>query len=165
MPVSSSARGSTADATNGVQVAQSTNEVGAGPILQTVVVEGNKTTYSEGSRTGLTTVDSATDLSSSGFGTSLIDLGNAARITLRATCSTGTSAPTLQGRLVHYDASGNVISVGELITFLADATRRITAAGDYVCPRWITDAGQARKVKFYVESISSGTWAVYVRPI
>jgi hypothetical protein len=167
MPVSTAARASTADNTGGTQVAQSTNEVATGPILQSVVVEGNKTSYAEASRTGLTAADSATDLSTAGFagsaGANLCDLGNALAVAVRATCSAAAAA--LTGRLALYDGSNNPIALSEVITLTTDATRRVSASGDYLAPRVLVDAGQARKARFYVESLSAGTWAVYARPV
>lgn len=162
MPTSTAVRASTQDGAAGTQVAQATNEVGTGAV-QTIVPEGNKTTYSETSRTSLSAVDTATDMSTSGFGTSLIDIGNALSLHVRASCSA--ASKVLTGHLVFYDASSNPISISETITFNSDASDRLAAAGDYICQCTLIDARAARKCKFYVDTLSGGTWAIYVRPV
>lgn len=165
MPVSTIGRGSTQDNTNGVPVAQAVNEVGGTPIIQTMVPEGNKTTYSSTSRTSITTSDapSGGDLSISTFGTSLVDLYNALGISIRATCTVAST--TMAGRVIFYDENSNVTGYSELLTFSSDATLRLSLSNDYVCQRFIIDAGSARKGKFLVTSVTSGTWSVYMRPV
>lgn len=165
----SSVKTSTPDATNGNPVAIVVSEVGSVDI-QEVAVVGNKTTWSETSRTSLTSADAPTggDLTTTGFagtsGANLIDVENAMSASVRATC--GTASATLTGRLVLYDGSNNAIGYSELLTFTSDATRRLgNASGDFVAQRVIVDTGAARKCRFFVESVSAGTWAVYVRPL
>ena len=169
MPISTSYRGSTQDNANGVQVAQATVEVSGAGVLVTGVNEGNKTTYANTpTRTGITTNDTTTtDLSTSGFaggsGANLVDLGNALNVCVRVSCSVASA--TLNGRLIYYDGSNNPIAYSENMTFVSDSTVRLSAAGDYISQHYITDVGEARKVRFYITSVSTGTWAIYVRPI
>jgi hypothetical protein len=168
MPTGTGYRGSTQDSSGGVQVAQATGEVSGAGILAVGVTEGNKTTYSNQSRTGQTGTDAATsDLSTSGFagsaGANLFDIGNALACVLRASCSVASAS--LAGRLIYYDGSNNPIGMSEPITFISDAARRLAAAGDYICQHFIVDVGEARKARFYIENISSGTWAVIARPV
>ena len=161
-------RGSTQDSSAGVQVAVAVNEDAAGQLVAGVQ-SGNKTTYSETSRTSLTTADAPTggDLTTGGFAASgLIDLGNALNAEVRATC--GTASATITGRLIFYDASGTPLCQGtsQTLSFTSDATLRLgNATGDFVCPKLLVDVGAARKCKFFLDSVSSGTWAVYVRPV
>lgn len=161
----SSIRASTQDGTNGTPVATAVNEDSGSNALQAVVSVGNKTTYAEASRTGLTAADapSGGDLSSSGFGTSLVNAANALSANLRATCTV--SGATLVGKLVHYDASGNPTGYGPAVTFTSDGTLRLSSSGDYVSQRVVQDLGAARQVKFFVVSVTAGSWSVYVRPV
>ncbi len=145
------------------------NEDGSGGLLPSVPV-GNKTTWAETSRTGLTGADAPTggDLTTTGFagtaGVNLIDMGNALAVHLRATC--GTASAILTGRLVLYDSSNAAIGVTATLTFTADGTLRLgNAAGNFVCAHAIQDVGGARKCRFFVDTVSAGTWAVYIRPI
>jgi hypothetical protein len=170
MPASTAVRGSTQDGSTGTQVAVATNEVNSGHALAAVVVESNKTTYSETSRTGLTGADAPTggDLTTGGFagssGANLFDLGNAQNVAVRATC--GTASATLTGRIIFYDGSNNAIGMSRLLSFTADATLRLgNATGDFVSIADLVEAGAARKARFFVASVSSGTWAVHCRPV
>lgn len=172
MPISTVARASAQDPTTGTPVAQGTNELGGSPtpIIQTMIGEGNKSTYSEDSRTGITAADAPTggDMTTTGFagssGANLTDVYNALTAAIRATCDTASAV--LTGRLALYDGSNNCISMSEPVSFTADPTLRLgNATGDFVSPRVLVDLGQARKVRFFVDSVSAGTWAVYVRPV
>lgn len=165
----SSVKASTQDTSTGTPVAAGVNENGSGTV-QAVTLIGSKTTWGEVSRTGLTAADAPTggDLTTAGFaGTSGANLGdaeNALTLACRATCDTASKA--LTGRLVLYDGSNVAIGLSEQVTFSSDATRRLgNATGDFVSQRYLLDSGQARKFRFFVESVSGGTWAVYVRPI
>lgn len=163
-----SIKASTQDSSTGTPVAIAVNEDDATKAVQAIAPVGNKTTYGETSRTGLTTADTATtDLSTTAFagtsGANLIDVGNA--LTALVRCSCGTASKTLTGRLIHYDGSNNAIGFGPTLSFASDASLRITASGDFVCQRQLQDLGSARKVRFYVDTVSGGTWAIYVRPL
>lgn len=166
----SSAKAGTQDNTSGTPFAIAVNEDSGSVNLPAAALVGNKTTFSEASRTGLTAADAPTggDLTTTGFagtsGANLFDLGNALALTVRATCNT--ASKTLTGRVVMYDGSNNALSVSETLSFSSDATLRLgNASGDFVAQRQIVDAGQARKARFIVDSVSGGTWAVYCRPI
>ncbi len=145
------------------------NEDGSGGLFPSVPV-GNKTTYAEISRTGLTGADVPTggDLTTTGFagtaGANLIDLGNALSVHLRATC--GTASAVLTGRVILYDSANLAIGAMATVTFTADGTLRLgNAAGNFVCAHAIQDVGGARKCRFFVDTVSAGTWQVFVRPI
>jgi hypothetical protein len=166
----SSVKTSTQDTSTGTPVAIIVNEDDSTKPIQANAIVGNKSTYSEVSRTGLTAADAPTggDLTTGGFagsaGANLGDCGNALALACRATC--GTASKTLSGRLIFYDSSNNALGVSESMSFASDSTLRLgNASGDFVCPRVLIDAGQARKFRFFVDSVSGGTWAVYVRPI
>ncbi len=160
----STIKASTEDNTNGTPVCIVTNEDNGGTALQGMVPLGNKQTWSETGRTGLTSNDTATtDLTTAGFGSSgLVDLGNALSVEVRAACDT--ASRSLVGRLVFYDASSNPLSTSESLSFSSDAALK-TSGTRYVCQRQLVDAGQGRKCKFYVDSITGTTWDVFVRPI
>jgi len=167
----SSAKAGTQDNSSGTPFATAANEDSGSVNLPAAALVGNKTTFSETSRTGLTAADTPTggDLTTTGFagtsGANLFDIGNALAVAIRATCNT--ASKTLTGRLIFYDASNNPLSVSETISFTSDATLRLgNASGDFVCQRQLVDAGQARKARFFVDTVgSSSTWAVYCRPI
>lgn len=161
-----SVKASTQDSTSGTPVAIATNENGSGNI-QVFGQIGSKTTWGETSRTGLTTNDTGTtDLTTSGFGASggLIDLENAISIEVRCACDT--ASKVLTGRAIFYDGSNNPLSFSETLSFTSDASLTIAGSGQkYPSQRQIIDVGQARKCRFYVDSITGTTWNVYVRPI
>lgn len=162
----SEVRASTQDNTSGTQVAVSTNELDGTGALQATVPHGNKTTFSETSRTSITANDTGTtDLTTGGFGSAgLVDLGNCLSVALRATCDTVSS--TLNGYLIFYDGSSNPIAISEPVIFTSSATLTIAGSGvKYPSQRVIVDAGAARQCKFYVTAITGTTWNVYVRPI
>lgn len=166
----SSIKSSTQDASGGTPVAIVVNEDAAGNAVQASCLVGSKSTWAEVSRTGITAADAPTggNLTTTGFagsaGANLGDCGNAMTLALRATC--GTASATLTGRVVFYDGSNAAIALSEPISFASDPTLRLgNAAGDFVAPRVLVDAGQARKFRFFVDAVSAGTWAVYARPI
>lgn len=165
-----SVKSSTQDASAGTPVATIVNEDDATKAIQAACPVGNKTTFAEASRTGLASADAPTggDLTTTGFagsaGANLFDCGNALALSARATCSVASA--TLTGRVIFYDAANNAISYSETLTFTSDPTLRLgNATGDFASQRQLTDCGPARKARFKVDSISAGTWAVYVRPI
>jgi len=161
----SEVRASTPDPSAGIQVATATNELDGVGTLQATVPMGNKSTFTEVARTGLTTDDTGTtDLTSAGFGSGLVDLGNCLSLLIRVLCNT--AGGVLTGIVIFYDAAGNPVSYSELLTFTADTALTVAASGQkYPAARLIIDAGSARQAKFYVKSISGGTWNVYMRPI
>jgi hypothetical protein len=172
MPSATVARASTQDGSSGTPVAQGVNEQGGSPtpIIQTMIAEGNKSTYSVGSRTGLTAADAPTggDMTTGAFagasGANLTAVNNALAAELRATC--GTASAVLTGRLALYDESNNFLAFSETIQFVSDATLRLgNATGDFVCQRAIVDLGRAVKARFFVDSVSAGTWAIYLNPL
>ena len=163
-------RAGTVDGTNGVQVATVPPEDGSGGQLQAIIQVGNKTLMGETARTTLTAADAPTggDLTTTGFagtsGANLFDVGNCLSVAVRATCDTANA--TLTGRLVFYDGSNNPLGYSESMTFTSDSTLRLgNASGNFVAARQLIDAGQARKARFLVTSVSTGTWSVYCRPI
>lgn len=162
-------RASTVDGTAGLQVSTVTPEDGTAGVIQGTVALSNKTAYAEVARAPITAADVATDLSTAGFagssGANLFDIANCGVVQVRATCSSPSA--TLTGRLVFYDGSNVPVSLGDVaaITLTADATRRVSASGDYLAPRVLVDAGAARKARFFVEAVSAGTWSVSCRPL
>jgi hypothetical protein len=97
-------------------------------------------------------------------GANLIDKGNALNLAVRATC--GTASATLVGRIALYDGSNNCIGMTRSIVFTSDPTLRLgNATGDFVAPVDMVDGNQARKCRFFVDQVSAGTWAIYVRPV
>jgi hypothetical protein len=170
MPQSTGTRASTQDSSAGTLVATAVDEVTSGNALQVVVNEGNKSTYSETSRLTITTPDAPTGGNvtngSGGFGnTGLIDAGNAMAAALRATCTVASA--TLTGRLVLYDASGNCIGISTSIVFTSDPTLRLgNASGDFIAVgNQLVELAGARQCKFFVDTVSAGSWSLYLRPI
>ncbi len=163
-------RASTVDSSTGTRVGVCVNEDNGSDLLQGMIALGNKTTWSETSRTGLTGADAPTggDMTTTGFagtsGANLFDLGNAISTQVRATSSVASAVMT--GRLAFYDSSNVCIGYSEQLSFTADATRRLgNASGDFIAQRQVVDNGIARKARFFVESISSGTWTAKCNPL
>ena len=163
-------RASTQDNTAGTQIATTVTEDGTAGVIQAVVQVGNKSAYTDIIRTGVTAADAPTggDLTTTGFagtaGANLLDLGNCLSVTVRATCTVASA--TLSGRVVFYDASNNPLAYSESLSFTSDGSLRLgNATGDFVVARQIIDAGQARKARFLVVSVSAGSWSIYARPI
>lgn len=166
----SNVRASTQDTTAGTQVATATNEGAAAGVIAVSAIVGNKTTWAEASRTGITTPDAPTggDLTTTGFagasGANLADAENALSLSVRATCTVANA--TLTGRIIFYDATPAPVSYSESVTFSSDGTLRLgNASGDFVSQRVLLDCGQARKFRFLVTAVSAGSWSVYARPI
>ncbi len=135
-----------------------------------MVPVGNKSTYPETARTGLTGADSPTggDLTVTGFagtaGANLIDIGNALAVMIRGTSSTASAV--LTGRLILYTVGNAALGATATVTLTADGTLRLgNATGYFVANVAIQDVGAARKVRFFVDSVSAGTWTVNVTPV
>jgi len=165
-----SIKGSTQDTSGGTPVATVVNEDDSTKAVQAVAPVGSKSTWVSIPRTGITAADAPTggDMTTTGFagsaGANLGDVGNALTADVRATC--GTAGATLTGRLALYDGSNNFLAMSESLSFTSDGTLRLgNAAGDFISQRLLVDLGHARKVRFFADSVSAGTWAVYVRPI
>lgn len=164
-------RAGTQDNSSGTPFPTGANEDG-GARVPTAILVGNKTTFSEATaRTGITGADAPTggDLTTTGFagsaGANLFALGNALAVQVRATCNT--ASKTLTGRLMMYDGSNNFLYTSEPISFTSDATLRLgNGSGDFVCQRpQVIDVGPAVRARFFVDSVSGGTWAINCRPI
>lgn len=160
-------RGSTADGSGGVQVAGSVYEGTSGPTVPWGVVVGNKETITAVSRTGITAADAPTggDLTTGGFGsTGLLDVANCLNVLCRATCSVASA--TLVGRLVFYDSASACLGISTSITFVSDATLRLgNATGDFVSSFTLVDVGASRNARFFVDTVSAGSWSIYLRPV
>lgn len=161
-------RGSTQDNSTGVQVAQVINEDGStsGALIGGVSL-GNKTTYPNLTRSGVNGADTGIyyDLSSTGtfVADGLLDFSNALSAVVRADSSIASTS--LSGRVIFYDGSNNPLSTSESIYFVADNSERFGVGLNYICQHQIIDVGEARRGRFFVDSISSGNWNIYVRPI
>lgn len=104
-------------------------------------------------RSSVTAADTAADMSTGGFGTSLKAVNNAP--TLCIFCSflgTGGSATV---RPVYYDGatSNTVLFLGESLSFVADTSYRLTSTGAYMSQAQLVDAKGAGQVKVYVASL------------
>jgi hypothetical protein len=158
-------RSSTVDSSAGALVAIASNADGSSGVIQASAPVALKETYSETSRTALTAADAPTggNMTTGGFGSSgLVDVGQALQAQVRASC--GTASAVLTGRLAFYDESSACIGMSETVTLTADGTLRLgNASGDFVTQTYLVDLRGATQVKFKVDSVSAGTWAVYVR--
>jgi hypothetical protein len=158
-------KGSTQDSSAGTVVATASVADGSSGALQASVPVGLKETYSETSRTALTAADAPTggNMTTGGFGSSgLVDVGQALQAQVRGSC--GTASAILTGRLAFYDESSACIGMSETVTLTADGTLRLgNASGDFVTQTYLVDLRAATQVKFKVDSVTAGTWAVYVR--
>jgi hypothetical protein len=116
-------------------------------------------------RSAVSTADTATDLSSAGFGSSGTKLSdNRGAITIWAEFSTSGASATC--RVVYYDNASTPapMCVGPAFT-LAATMRRVSASGDYVSePKMVETYGFAR-FKVFIETLSAGTIDVFAEPI
>ncbi len=145
------------------------NEDGAGSVGCMVPV-GNKSTYPETARTGLTGADSPTggDLTVTGFagtaGANLIDVGNALAVMIRGTSSSASAV--LTGRVMLYTVGNAALGATATVTLTADGTLRLgNATGNFIANVAIQDVGAARKCRFFVDTVSAGTWTVNLTPV
>lgn len=157
-----SVKAATQDTVNGIAVATILNRDNNAVALQAMALVGVKEDESKYYRSAITAADTETDLSATGLGAVTGDVGNALNAAIYATCSV--TGATLEGVLVLYDSLGSVLALSSQITFASDATRKITASGNYVCPLAVQSVACACKIAFYVNSVSAGTWTVTVRP-
>jgi hypothetical protein len=162
----SETRASTQDSTGGTEVATSAPADGSSGALQVTAQVGIKTDYAELARTGITSADTAADMSTSGFagssGANLSAAFQALALEIRATCDT--AAAQMNGHLVGYDGSNNPLSIGEEIAFAASAFK-LSSSGDYLCTRVVAACAAWVKAAFYVDSMTGSTWNVYIRPV
>lgn len=171
MPTGTAVKASTQDLSLGTPVAQGTTEVTSSGALQTMILEGNVSTYSVGAaRTGVTSADTPTggNMTTTGFagsaGANLNDKGNSLNIAVWCTCDT--ASRTLQGRIALYDSSNVCIGMTRTIAFNSDPTLRLgNATGDFIAGVELVDANQARKYRVFVDSVSGGTWAINSRAV
>ena len=136
-------RTGTPDATNGHKLGaiaaqeDSTEKLPAGVAMSDVI--GNAPAAH---RSALSAVDTATDMSPSGFGTSTLKTGNRGAIVVW--CEFANAAGSAVVRLVFYDDSGTLVPLflGPALTFTAD-TKRVSASGDYLSEAQLVDSGSA----------------------
>jgi hypothetical protein len=162
MPTGTS-RASTQDNSAGVQYATTPNEDGGQPFQAVATVTG-KTLYARTAhRTGIAAADTPGDMTSAGFGASRLSVYNAGSIHVEATSSVASAI--LVGQLAFYDESGNFAGFSQQVVFTSDAANRLgSGTGNFVCPAAILNLGASLAVRFFILSISAGTWAINVRP-
>ncbi len=111
-------------------------------------------------RSSLAAADTG-DISSSMGGLGIIfDVGNSQYVSMVAELSVASA--TVQIALALYDASGTLIGITEVASFIADASWRNGASGPYVSPRYVFDVSGASKVLAKLKSISSGNVGIYL---
>ncbi len=161
-------RGSTQDGAAGVQVATAVNESGAASGALTAGVQvGNKSTYPSIATTGITTAYAYAggDVTTTGFAVSgLYDLANCLNVNTQADSSVASA--NLTGRLIFYNDVSGCIGISTALSFVSDPTLRLgNAAGNFICPSYMTDVQSARYTNFFVDSISAGIWTVRLRGV
>ena len=115
-------------------------------------------------RATVTTADSATDMSSVGFGTGTLPLNNRASLMLWTTFSAADGMCTL--RPIYYDDAATPVpmALGNTIVFQA-TTRRLSASGRYMSQaQGVVVPGFAR-VKIFVEALSTGNLDIFAEPL
>lgn len=159
MPAYTPKRTGSPDTTNGVPLAtipSSENSSVFVPVntLAVAAMGGKPAAH----RTFLAAVDTATDLSSAGFGTSLYTVNNDAGLLVWGETS-GTNS-LVKFTPVWYDVNGLPLFVDQEYT-LTGTNKRVSSAGNFVSlPVSIGNRGLP-KVKLYITSIS-GIWDLFL---
>lgn len=117
-------------------------------------------------RSGLSAIDSATDMSTVGFagtsGANLVAINNRGAVCVWATFAN--SAGTATVRVIYYDSSNNPLFVGSLLSFTA-GTQRLSAAGNYMSTPLLVESYGTSKYRLYLVSKGTGNVDLYANPL
>ncbi len=164
-PVSlSSNRTGTPDGTNGIQIPSvSSQEDSNLKILGGLSLSDRVAAGVSPDRSALSAADTATDMSTSGFGGSLLDVNNRGAILVWATFATANSTASV--RVIYYDSSSNPLFVSELISLSGLTGFRVSAAGEYMSIPELVESYGASKYELYLVGKGSGNVSLYSHPI
>lgn len=160
-----SQRTGTPDGTNGIQIAMQDSQADANEKLPAgIAVSDMIANTPTAHRSAVAAADTATDLSSVGFGGSTKLSDNRGAITIWGEFTSAGASATC--RVAYYDNAGTPapMCIGPAFT-LAATTRRVSAAGDYVSePKMVETYGFAR-FKVFIETLSAGNIDVFAEPV
>lgn len=160
-----SSRTGTPDGTNGILIAAQSSQADANEKLPVGIAASDMITNTPTAhRSAVAAADTATDLSSVGFGGSTKLSDNRGAITLWGEFSV--SGATATCRVVYYDnaATPAPMCVGPSFTLAATA-RRVSAAGDYVSEVKMIETFGFARFKVFIESLSSGNIDIFAEPV
>lgn len=155
----------TPDAGSGIAIAMQDSQADAAEKLPVGIAASDMLANTPTAhRAAVAAADTATDLSSVGFGTGTKLTDNRGAVT--AWSAFTVAAASMTGRFIFYDnaATPAPMCVGPLLTFTASA-RRVSAAGAYVSEVKLVETYGFARCKFFVESISSGSVDVFAEPV
>lgn len=160
-----SQRTGTPDSTNGILIAMQDSQADANEKLPAGIAASDMIANGPSAhRSAVSAADTATDLSSAGFGGSTKLSDNRGAITIWGEFSSSGASATC--RVAYYDNAGTPapMCIGQAFT-LAATTRRVAAAGDYVSePKMVETFGFAR-FKVFIETLSAGNIDVFAEPV
>jgi len=160
-----SARTGTPDASGGIKIPtilmreDATLEAPAGVALTDHIANG-PTAH----RAAVTIADTATDMSSVGFGTSTAVTNNRGAIAVWIEFANSAGSCTL--RPVFYDDAGTPVpmALGPSLVFTASA-KRVSAAGDFMSEVKLIDSSGFKRFKMFVELQGTGNIDIFAEPI
>ena len=145
------ARTGTPDGTLGIPIATlAAQEGGSIEIPGTFLLSDRIPDAPTADKNPATAADTATDMSSAGYGTSLVAVNNAGALSIF--CSFENSAESITLRVIFYDSAGNPLFVSELLTFTPLVGFRLSASGHYMTEAQLVDTKGASKFKPYIVS-------------
>lgn len=108
--------------------------------------------------------DSATDMSSAGFGTGTAVVNNRGSIAIWVGFETAGATCLLT--VVFYDDAGTPapMALSEQLAFAASA-KRLSAAGNFMSEAKLVDSRGYKRFKVFVDSISAGDIDVFAEPV
>lgn len=109
-------------------------------------------------RSNLTGIDTASDMSSAGFGTSLYSLNNDANLLFWGEANVSSGSITVIP--IYYDTAGVPLFEGDTVT-LTCSGRRVSSTGKFLTTYQQIPANGAARVKLYVTTIG-GWWDLFL---
>jgi hypothetical protein len=114
-------------------------------------------------RSGLVGVDTATDMSSAGFGTSLYEINNDAELIVWGEANVSSGGVSITAIPVFYDTAGTPLFEGDTL-ILTPSTRRVSATGKYLTAFQPISSMGADRVKMFISAIN-GWWDIFVTSV
>lgn len=160
-----SQRTGTPDGTSGIQIAMQDSQADSAEKLPAGIAASDMIANTPTAhRSAVAAADSATDMSSAGFGTSTKLSDNRGAIALWLEFTVASASTRVQ--VVYYDnaATPAPMALGPVLTFTA-AAKRVSAAGDYMSEAKLVETYGYARFKVFVEYLSSGNVDVFAEPI
>lgn len=162
-----SAKTSTPDAVDGIEIATVVAQTGIKEIPAGVMLTDRIADAPAADRSGLSADDTGTtDMSTVGFagtaGANLFAVNN--RGALVVWCEFANSAGSCTVEVVYYDSADNPLFVSRQLTFTA-LTQRVSASGDYMSNPQLLDTYGASQYRPYLKVKGTGNVDIFAHPI